>query len=189
MKTRCLVAPIFAGSIATTTFGGSLPTSTPHPIRKVIQNEAAKIVATPTSSRVIKSQASKSFGSPGADRSIIVVGGKTGGTDSSASSNSQNGQPMSRQHPPTANFGTGRRGGPGSSGSPESSYPTQGASPRLRYLHNLTEWGDNRFKQDSTQSVNEATQQYLRGADVLGQKPKPIPQEPTGSRNKAKRHK
>lgn len=45
----------------------------------------------------------------------------------------------------------------------------------MRYLDNLIEWGDSLFRQDSMESINEATQLYILAAELLGPRPKKIP--------------
>ncbi len=45
----------------------------------------------------------------------------------------------------------------------------------MKYLDNLIAWGDYLFRQDSMESINEATQLYVLAAELLGPKPKNIP--------------
>jgi len=45
----------------------------------------------------------------------------------------------------------------------------------MKYLDNLVAWGDYLFRQDSMESINEATQLYILGAELLGPRPKTIP--------------
>jgi hypothetical protein len=45
----------------------------------------------------------------------------------------------------------------------------------MKYLDNLIAWGDYLFRQDSMESINEATQLYIMAAEVLGPRPKKIP--------------
>lgn len=45
----------------------------------------------------------------------------------------------------------------------------------MKYLDNLIAWGDNLFRQDSMESINEATQLYVLAAEILGPPPKTIP--------------
>ena len=45
----------------------------------------------------------------------------------------------------------------------------------MKYLDNLIAWGDNLFRQDSMESINEATQYYLLAAEILGPKPMKVP--------------
>ncbi|MGH9932682.1 MAG: hypothetical protein ACREA9_26050 [Pyrinomonadaceae bacterium] len=45
----------------------------------------------------------------------------------------------------------------------------------MKYLDNLVAWGDNLFRQDSMESINEATQLYVLAAEILGPRPKIIP--------------
>ncbi len=45
----------------------------------------------------------------------------------------------------------------------------------MKYLDNLIAWGDYLFRQDSMESINEATQLYIIAAEILGPRPKKIP--------------
>ncbi|MEY9325819.1 hypothetical protein AB7M37_004885 [Sinorhizobium fredii] len=45
----------------------------------------------------------------------------------------------------------------------------------MKYLDNLLSWGDHLFRQDSMESINEATQLYILAAELLGPRPKTIP--------------
>ncbi len=45
----------------------------------------------------------------------------------------------------------------------------------MKYLDNLISWGDNLFRQDTMESINEATQLYMLAAELLGQRPKKMP--------------
>ena len=45
----------------------------------------------------------------------------------------------------------------------------------MKYLDNLVAWGDHLFRQDSMESINEATQLYILAAELLGPRPKNIP--------------
>src|SRR5213078_3774577 len=45
----------------------------------------------------------------------------------------------------------------------------------MKYLDNLIAWGDYLFRQDSMESINEATQLYIMAAEILGPRPKRIP--------------
>ncbi len=45
----------------------------------------------------------------------------------------------------------------------------------MKYLDNLIAWGDNLFRQDSMESINEATQLYILAAEILGPLPRKIP--------------
>jgi hypothetical protein len=45
----------------------------------------------------------------------------------------------------------------------------------MKYLDNLIAWGDSLFRQDSMESINEATQLYVLAAEILGPRPKKIP--------------
>ena len=44
----------------------------------------------------------------------------------------------------------------------------------MNYLDNLIAWGDYLFRQDSMESINEATQLYILAAEILGPRPKPV---------------
>lgn len=52
----------------------------------------------------------------------------------------------------------------------------------MKYLDNLIAWGDSLFRQDTVESINEATQRYVLAANILGKKPQRIPRrgKPTG---------
>ena len=45
----------------------------------------------------------------------------------------------------------------------------------MKYLDNLIAWGDSLFRQDTTESINEATQRYVLAANILGPRPQHIP--------------
>ncbi|MGC1121819.1 MAG: neuraminidase-like domain-containing protein [Candidatus Methanofastidiosia archaeon] len=45
----------------------------------------------------------------------------------------------------------------------------------MKYLDNLISWGDHLFRQDTIESINEATQLYVLAAQILGKKPEDIP--------------
>lgn len=45
----------------------------------------------------------------------------------------------------------------------------------MKYLDNLINWGDQLFRQDSMESINEATQLYILAAEILGPRPKRVP--------------
>ncbi|WP_367025571.1 neuraminidase-like domain-containing protein [Methylococcus sp. ANG] len=45
----------------------------------------------------------------------------------------------------------------------------------MNYLDNLIAWGDYLFRQDSMESINEATQLYILAAEILGPRPKRVP--------------
>ena len=45
----------------------------------------------------------------------------------------------------------------------------------MRYLDNLISWGDYLFRQDSMESINEATQLYILAAEILGPRPRKVP--------------
>jgi len=45
----------------------------------------------------------------------------------------------------------------------------------MKYLDNLIAWGDSLFKQDTIETINEATQMYILSANILGDRPQEIP--------------
>jgi hypothetical protein len=45
----------------------------------------------------------------------------------------------------------------------------------MAYLDNLIAWGDSLFQQYTIETVNEATQIYVLAANILGDKPQPVP--------------
>jgi receptor-binding and translocation channel-forming TcA subunit of Tc toxin/ABC toxin-like protein/neuraminidase-like protein/putative peptidoglycan binding protein len=45
----------------------------------------------------------------------------------------------------------------------------------MKYIDNLIAWGDQLFRRDTLESINEATQLYILAADMLGRRPKEIP--------------
>lgn len=45
----------------------------------------------------------------------------------------------------------------------------------MKYLDNLIAWGDSLFRQDTIETINEATQIYVLAANILGPKPQKIP--------------
>ena len=45
----------------------------------------------------------------------------------------------------------------------------------MNYLDNLIAWGDSLFRQDTIESINEATQRYVLAANILGRRPEPQP--------------
>lgn len=49
----------------------------------------------------------------------------------------------------------------------------------MKYLDNLIAWGDSLFRQDTIETINEATQVYVLAANLLGPKPELIPQRGT----------
>ncbi len=50
----------------------------------------------------------------------------------------------------------------------------------MKYLDNLIAWGDSLFRQDTIETINEATQIYVLAANILGRKPQRVP--PRGTR-------
>lgn len=49
----------------------------------------------------------------------------------------------------------------------------------MKYLDNLIAWGDHLFRQDTMESINEATLRYVLAANILGARPQQIPQSGT----------
>jgi hypothetical protein len=47
----------------------------------------------------------------------------------------------------------------------------------MAYLDNLIAWGDSLFAQYTIETLNEATQLYIMAANILGDKPQPVPQQ------------
>ena len=47
----------------------------------------------------------------------------------------------------------------------------------MAYLDNLIDWGDNLFRQDTGETINEATQLYVMAANILGPRPQPVPKK------------
>jgi Tc toxin complex TcA C-terminal TcB-binding domain len=45
----------------------------------------------------------------------------------------------------------------------------------MAYLDNLIAWGDSLFRQDTLESINDATQLYVLAANILGTRPQPVP--------------
>ena len=45
----------------------------------------------------------------------------------------------------------------------------------MKYIDNLIAWGDQLFRRDTIESINEATQLYVLAADMLGKRPERIP--------------
>lgn len=45
----------------------------------------------------------------------------------------------------------------------------------MKYLDNLIAWGDSLFRQDTIETINEATQVYVLAANILGPRPQRIP--------------
>jgi hypothetical protein len=45
----------------------------------------------------------------------------------------------------------------------------------MKYLDNLIAWGDSLFRQDTIETINEATMLYVLAANILGQRPQEIP--------------
>jgi hypothetical protein len=51
----------------------------------------------------------------------------------------------------------------------------------MKYLDNLIAWGDQLFRQDTIEAINEATQLYVLAAEILGQRPLVVPGASDGS--------
>lgn len=49
----------------------------------------------------------------------------------------------------------------------------------MAYLDNLIAWGDSLFREDTGESINEATQLYVIAANILGTRPQEIPAKGT----------
>ncbi|WP_438029769.1 insecticidal toxin protein [Sorangium sp. So ce233] len=49
----------------------------------------------------------------------------------------------------------------------------------MAYLDNLVDWGDSLFRQDTGESLNEATQLYVLAASILGPRPQAVPKKGT----------
>ncbi|GGP94038.1 Tc toxin subunit A-related protein [Streptomyces melanogenes] len=47
----------------------------------------------------------------------------------------------------------------------------------MKYLDNLIAWGDQLFRQDTLESVNQATQLYILAAELLGRRPEQVPRQ------------
>jgi hypothetical protein len=45
----------------------------------------------------------------------------------------------------------------------------------MKYIDNLVAWGDQLFRQDTMESVNEAAQLYVLAAEILGPRPRKVP--------------
>ena len=45
----------------------------------------------------------------------------------------------------------------------------------MKYLDNLISWGDSLFRQDTMETINEATQIYVLAANILGPRPQKVP--------------
>lgn len=48
----------------------------------------------------------------------------------------------------------------------------------MAYLDNLIAWGDTLFRQDTIETINEATQLYVLAAGILGPRPQAVPKKP-----------
>ena len=47
----------------------------------------------------------------------------------------------------------------------------------MAYLDNLIAWGDALFRQDTGETINEATQLYVLAANLLGPRPQEVPRK------------
>ena len=47
----------------------------------------------------------------------------------------------------------------------------------MAYLDNLIAWGDSLFREDTIESINEATQLYVLASNILGPRPQSVPRE------------
>ncbi len=45
----------------------------------------------------------------------------------------------------------------------------------MKYLDNLIAWGDQLFRRDTIESINEATQLYILASEILGRRPENVP--------------
>jgi hypothetical protein len=45
----------------------------------------------------------------------------------------------------------------------------------MKYLDNLIAWGDSLFREDTAESINEATQRYVLASSILGPRPQDLP--------------
>ena len=45
----------------------------------------------------------------------------------------------------------------------------------MKYLDNLIAWGDSLFREDTAESLTEATQRYVLASNILGPRPQPLP--------------
>ncbi|MEV1142356.1 hypothetical protein [Micromonospora sp. NPDC049799] len=45
----------------------------------------------------------------------------------------------------------------------------------IKYVQTVLEWGDSLFRQDTMESVNEATQLYVMAGEILGDRPEDVP--------------
>jgi hypothetical protein len=52
-----------------------------------------------------------------------------------------------------------------------------------KYLENLIAWGDQQFRRDTIESINEATQLYILAARILGRRPAASPKSASGAKS------
>ncbi|HEX6839129.1 MAG TPA: neuraminidase-like domain-containing protein, partial [Polyangia bacterium] len=51
----------------------------------------------------------------------------------------------------------------------------------IKYLDNLIAWGDQLFRQDTIESINQATQLYVLASEILGPRPQGVPTPPSSA--------
>ena len=51
----------------------------------------------------------------------------------------------------------------------------------IKYLDNLIAWGDQLFRQDTIESINQATQLYVLASEILGPRPQGVPTPPSST--------
>lgn len=49
----------------------------------------------------------------------------------------------------------------------------------IKYIDNLLDWGDNLFRRDTIEAINEASNLYVMAAKILGERPQQIPPRAT----------
>src|SRR5262249_2040626 len=60
----------------------------------------------------------------------------------------------------------------------------------MKYIDNLIAWGDQLFRRETIESINEATQLYVLAADILGKRPDRVTEHQRGREtfNSVKEH-
>ncbi len=58
----------------------------------------------------------------------------------------------------------------------------------MKYIENLTAWGDQLFRRDTIESITEATQLYILAAEILGPRPQDIPPRATAGAQTFEQH-
>jgi hypothetical protein len=53
----------------------------------------------------------------------------------------------------------------------------------MKYIDNLIAWGDYLFRQDTIESINQATQLYILASHILGPRPEMIPKRVKDNQN------